>query len=145
MSAPLTKAATGDHSPAAGLGDLPTLGEPADRGTLTIADKVVERVAGFAVTCVDGASAAPRRLLGINVGQARRDSEAAVTARVDGHTATVHATVAITWPSSIRAVAAQVREQVRADVDRITGLRVAQVDLEVVDLPSDSAPVRRVQ
>ncbi|MGY1762463.1 hypothetical protein ACI79G_06520 [Geodermatophilus sp. SYSU D00779] len=47
-----------------------------------VADRVVERVAGYAATQVDGAAAAPRRPLGISVGEARADGEAAVRATV---------------------------------------------------------------
>ncbi|MCA0144005.1 Asp23/Gls24 family envelope stress response protein [Blastococcus sp. LR1] len=124
---------------------LPELGDPAERGTLEIADRVVERVAGYAVTQVEGATAAPRRVLGINVGDARPDKEASVDARVDGHTATVDATVAIGWPASVRTVASRVRERVRKDVEHITGVRVAHVDIDVVSLSTPSAHRRRVQ
>ena len=90
-------------------------GDPGDRGELTIADRVVERVAGYAATQVPGASAAPRRVLGIDLGDARPDSEAVVQARVDGRTATVAATLAVEWPRPVREVARQFREHVRAD------------------------------
>ena len=120
-------------------------GEPGDRGELTIADRVVERVAGYAATQVPGASAAPRRVLGINVGDARPDGEAAVQARVDGRTATIEATIAVEWPRSVREVTRQFREQVRADVLHLTGVRVAHVDIEVVSLPAHAAAARRVQ
>lgn len=120
-------------------------GDPADRGELTIADRVVERVAGYAATQVPGASAAPRRVLGINLGDARPDSEAAVQARVDGRTATVEATIAVEWPRSVREVARQFREHIRADVLHLTGVQVAHIDIEVVSLPAHAAAARRVQ
>ena len=119
---------------------FPELGDPADRGSLTVADRVVERVAGHAVTRVDGASAAPRRVLGISVGRNREERAAAVDARVDGHVATVEASVAVRWPASVRTVAARLRQQVREDVERITGVRVAHVDIDVVSL---TAPTSR--
>jgi uncharacterized alkaline shock family protein YloU len=121
------------------------LGDPADRGRLTVADRVVERVAGYAVTLVEGASAAPRRMLGVAVGGARPDQEASVDARVDGSTATVDASVAIGWPASVRAVTAQLRQRVREDVERMTGVRVAHIDIDVVSLRVPSAQPRRVQ
>jgi uncharacterized alkaline shock family protein YloU len=123
----------------------PELDDPAERGSLTIADRVVARVAGHAVTLVEGASAAPRRVLGVSVGSSRPDREAAVDARVDGSTATVEATVAIAWPASVREVTARLREQVRADVARFTGVRVAHVDVDVVSMTAPSARPRRVQ
>lgn len=124
---------------------FPELGDPAERGTLTVAERVVERVAGHAVTLVDGASAAPRRVLGITVGGAREHREASVEARVDGHTATVEASVAIGWPASVRTVAARLRQQVREDVERITGVQVAHIDIDVVSLTAPAAMRRRVQ
>ncbi|MCW2576683.1 MAG: uncharacterized protein JWR28_3047 [Modestobacter sp.] len=124
---------------------FPELGEAADRGSLTVADRVVERVAGYAVTLVDGASAAPRRVLGVTVGGNADDREASVDARVDGQVATVEASVAIGWPASVPTVAARLREQVREDVERITGVRVAHVDIDVVSLSAPTSKRRRVQ
>jgi uncharacterized alkaline shock family protein YloU len=122
----------------------PELGDPGERGGLTVADRVVERVAGYAVTLVEGTSAAPRRVLGVSVGGSRPDREAAVDARVDGRTATVEATVTVAWPSSVRSVAARLREQIRDDVARMTGVHVAHVDLDVVSMTAPAARPRRV-
>ena len=122
------------------------LADPEERGGLVIAEKVVERVAGYAATRVDGASAAPRRVLGVNVGEARTESEASVTARVDGSTATVDAVISVAWPASVRTVAAQLRQRVRDDVAAVTGVQVAHIDVDVVDLSAPAArPRRRVQ
>lgn len=57
--------------------------EAGERGTLTIDDRVVERLASCAVSLVPGAGAAPRRFLGVAVGDAEDDRDATVTARVD--------------------------------------------------------------
>jgi uncharacterized alkaline shock family protein YloU len=81
----------------------------------------------------------------MNLGQARPDAEASVSARVDGRTATVGVTIAVTWPEPVRAVADRVRHAIRADVARITDVQVAQIDLDVVDLPTVTAPRRRVR
>ena len=105
---------------------LPELADPSERGALTVDDKVVERVAGYAGTLVDGASAAPRRVLGVTVTEATADTEASVKARVDGHTATIDASVAIGWPASVRTVSARLRDQVRTDVERLTGVHADQ-------------------
>jgi uncharacterized alkaline shock family protein YloU len=128
-----------------GADALPELPEAGDRGSLTIAEKVVERVAGYAVTQVEGASAAPRRVLGVNVGEARADTEASVTAKVEGRFATVSATVAVAWPQPVRTVADRLRKRIRDDVLRMTDVEVAQVDLDVVTFAAASAPTRRVQ
>jgi uncharacterized alkaline shock family protein YloU len=131
-------------APADGGELLPGLPEAGERGRLTIAGKVVERVAGYAVTKVDGASAAPRRLMGVTVGDARPESEAAVTAQVDGSTGTVRATVAIAWPNPVRVVADRLRAAIRDDVALMTDVHVAQVDLDVVSFAATTTPTRRV-
>ena len=118
---------------------------PEDRGSLSIADRVVERVAGYAATQVDGAAAAPRRLLGISVGESRLDAEAAVRATVDGSVATVEATIAVSWPQSVRTVTDRLRTRIREDVRRLTDVEVAHVDVDVVDFATTTAPARRVQ
>ncbi|MGX5653596.1 Asp23/Gls24 family envelope stress response protein [Geodermatophilus nigrescens] len=141
MSGAGSTAATGRE---ATTGPAPDSGTGGDRGELTIADKVIERVAGHAATQVPGASAAPRRLLGITVGDARPDGEAAVQARVDGTIATVSATIAVEWPHSVRDVTHRLRERIRADVRELTGVGVAHVDIDVVAMPVP-APARRVR
>lgn len=129
---------------AADAGTAPEATAAEERGRLTIADRVVERVAGYAATQVDGAAAAPRRLLGISVGEARPDSEAAVRATVDGQVATVEATIAVAWPQSVRRVTEALRAHIREDVRRVTDVEVAHVDVDVVDFVTDTAPARRV-
>jgi uncharacterized alkaline shock family protein YloU len=130
---------------AGSIGATPGATAPEDRGGLTIADRVVERVAGYAATQVDGAAAAPRRLLGISVGEARPDAEAAVRATVDGHVATVAATVAVVWPQSVRRVTEALRARIREDVRRVTDVEVAHVDVDVVDFVTGAAAARRVR
>ncbi len=142
MTALAADAGTTGSAPGTGA---PETRAPEDRGTLSIADRVVERVAGYAATQVDGAAAAPRRLLGISVGESRPDAEAAVRATVDGSVATVEATIAVSWPQSVRTVTDRLRAHVREDVRRVTGVEVAHVDVDVVDFVTATTPVRRVQ
>ena len=147
MSTALTgnQQAPPDARHATDTGDgLPEVADPAERGALTVDDKVVERVAGYAVTLVDGASAAPRRVLGVTVTGATADTQASVKARVDGHTATIDASVAIGWPASVRTVSARLRDQVRTDVERLTGVHVDHIDIDVVSLTAPAARRRRV-
>jgi len=125
--------------------DAPHARPPEERGRLTVADRVVERVAGYAATRVDGAAAAPRRLLGISVGEPRPDAEAAVRATVDGSVATVEATVAVAWPRSVREVTDALRAGIRAEVRRVTDVEVAHVDVDFVDFVTATAPARRVR
>ena len=123
----------------------PGLPEPESRGSLRIHDRVVEKVAGHAVTTIPDATAAPRRVLGMTVGAARPDDEAAkVTATVYGASVTVAATVAVSWPSPIRQVVAQLGQRIRDDISLHTGLSVDRIDLDVVSLRLTEGQGRRV-
>jgi uncharacterized alkaline shock family protein YloU len=84
-------------------------------------------------------------VLGVSVGEARDDQQASVDARVDGQTATISTSVAVGWPASVREVAARLRRHVRDDVERIAGVRVAHVDIDVVSMSAPAARRRRVQ
>lgn len=117
---------------------------PEDRGRLTVEDRVVEKVAGHAVTFVTDAAAAPRRVLGVSVGGARPDDAASVKAQVEDDIATVHVAIAVRWPTSVQKVADEVRERIRSEVTAITGVRVDHVDVEVVSMTLPDAAERRV-
>lgn len=116
---------------------------PEERGRLTVDDRVVEKVAGHAVTLITDAAAAPRRVLGVKVGGARPDDAASVKAEVQGDIASVHVVIAVRWPKPVQKVADAVRKRIRSEVSAITGVRVDHVDVEVVAMTlSDSS--RRV-
>lgn len=125
--------------------DRSETGDPGDRGTLIVADRVVQRVAGYAVMQVDAAAAAPRRVLGVNLGEARDDDDVHVRAKVDGHTATVEATVAVRWPASIHEVAERTRVRIRQDVAAMTDVTVDHIDLDVVSLNAPTRATPRVR
>jgi uncharacterized alkaline shock family protein YloU len=117
---------------------------PEERGRLTVDDRVVEKVAGYAVTFVTDAAAAPRRVLGVNIGAARPDDAASVHAQVQDDIASVHAAIAVRWPKSVQKVADEVRERIRSEVTAITGVRVDHVDVEVVSMKLPDSAERRV-
>ena len=118
------------------------LAPPDERGQLTIDDRVVEKVAGHAVTLVTDAAAAPRRVLGVRIGQAGRRDVASVQAQVHGDIASVQAAIAVRWPRSVREVADAARQRIRSEVTDITGVRVDHVDVEVVSMTTPSAEPR---
>ena len=119
--------------------------DPGERGRLRVADRVVERVAGYAVTLVPDATAAPRRVLGRSMGPRDADDEAKVRAEVHGGSATVHATIAVRWPASVRAVSQAVRRRIRDDLSMITDVKVDHVDIDVVSLPAEIVHQGRVR
>ncbi len=108
--------------------------EADERGTLTIDDRVVERLAGYAVSQVPGTAAAPRRVLGVAVGDGERDRDVQVDARIDGESAVLKTALAVRWPMSIAAVVKDVRASVSDEVKRMTGITVDHVDVEVVSM-----------
>ena len=105
-----------------------------DAGRTEIADRVVEKVAGHAVTLVPHAGAAPRRLLGVTVGDARAEEAASVSAQVQDNIASVQATIAVRWPNSVQAVADEVRRRIRHEVTSLTGVQVDHIDIDVVSM-----------
>ena len=115
---------------------------PEERGRLTVNDRVVEKVAGYAVTLVTDAAAAPRRMLGVNIGGARLDDAASVRAQINDDIASAQVAIAVRWPKSVQKVAAEVRERIRSEVKATTGVRVDHVDVEVVSmsLPDSARP-----
>jgi uncharacterized alkaline shock family protein YloU len=115
---------------------------PEERGRLTVDDRVVEKVAGYAVTFVIDAAAAPRRVLGVKIGKARPHDAASVQAEVQGDIASAQVAIAVRWPRSVQKVADEVRERIRSEVKAITGVRVDHVDVEVVSmtLPDSAQP-----
>ncbi len=102
----------------------------------------MEKVAAQAVTEVDRATGAARRILGVGLGAASRATPARVVAQVDGGLVTVEVSLSVVWPASVRAVTREVRHHLAERVHELTGLRVAQVDIEVRSLVVDAADTR---
>jgi uncharacterized alkaline shock family protein YloU len=103
----------------------------AGRGRTRIAGRVVERIAARAVAEVDRATGVPPKVLGVRLGSAGPDSLARVEADVDGGVVTVRVSMAVQWPAPVPAVTRQVRSHVAERLQRLTGLRVEQVDIDV--------------
>lgn len=121
--------------------DDPTtaLARPEERGSLTIADKVVEKIASIAAREIE------------QVTDTRADwtrmyrSLPRVTARVAGGRARIGVEVAASWPSSLPAVTAQVRDHVSSQITRLTGVAVVAVDVTIADVVHLEANARRVR
>lgn len=116
----------------------------ADRGTLTIADSTVERIAAHAVTEVDGVGGAAGRVLGVAVGGETLDRSAKVTAAVTAGTATLAVRLSIGYPRPVRKTTETTRDHLTRRVEELTGLRVARVDITVTALHTEAAETRRV-
>jgi uncharacterized alkaline shock family protein YloU len=113
---------------------------PADRGELTIADRVVERIVEAAVAEADSVTGAPPSVLGRQLRAATEGSKARVSASVDGTVVTATVRLSVRWPEPVLDVTRRVRERIVDRVATMTGLRVAEIDVEVTAVYS---PTRR--
>ena len=130
-------------TPARGSGSSATAGGSAGlqtgRGTTTIADAVVSKVAGIAAREVRGVysmgGGASRALGGvtqrIGLGDERTQG---VTVEVGEREAAIDLNVTVEYGESIPQVANQVRENVVRRIEGITGLSVTEVNVTVNDL-----------
>ena len=121
------------------------LPDPGQRGTLVIADRVVQKIAAQAVTEVDLATGAPRTLLGKRLTKADPDARARAQAHVDGDLVTLTVTLAVQWPAPVRQVAEQARRHLTQQIHDLTGLTVAEVDIDVPTLITGRRPAPRVR
>lgn len=152
QAVPLTKGAPGTEGHAHGDDEDYTIDALAssgaeDRGSLSIAPRVVERIAGQAATEVDHVTGVPRRVLGQTLGKVTADSQARASAKVDGSIASISVSVAVEYPTPVRAAAAAVRAHVSSTVHDLCGLDVVEVSVDVPHFYSSAAvtPTRRVQ
>ncbi len=118
-----------------------------ERGSTTIADSVVNKVAGIAAREVPGihqlGGGAARALGSVTqrVGMGERGSQG-VSVEVGERQAAVDLTVVVEYGESIPHITEQVRNQVIKRVEGITGLEVTEVNIAVDDLyfPGDDRP-----
>ncbi|MEU9959991.1 Asp23/Gls24 family envelope stress response protein [Streptomyces sp. NPDC050982] len=131
-------------------------GDPANRGRTTIADGVVEKIAGLAARDVLGVHA-----MGSGIsrtfgavrdrvpGGSSKSATRGVKAEVGEVQTALDLEIVVDYGVSIADVARDVRENVIAAVERMTGLEVVEVNIAVSDvkLPEeeDEEPETRLQ
>jgi uncharacterized alkaline shock family protein YloU len=111
-------------------------------GRLSIAPRVVEKIAAQAVGEVPHAAGVPRRLFGHGRGTAGGSTAARPSAKVDGPVALVSLGLSVDYPHPTRDVAAEVRGQITRRLAELCGLRVARVDIDIPALRTDAAASR---
>jgi uncharacterized alkaline shock family protein YloU len=122
-------------------------------GRITVADKVVTKIAAQAAAENPDAGAAASRVLGRalpgagHLGMRGTDLDALpkTTVQVDGSKAYVSLEIAVRWTASVADVTAQVRRHVRDRVQELAGLQVDEVHIVVAGLATDITPPPRVQ
>ncbi len=131
-------------------------GDPGARGRTTIADGVVEKIAGMAARDVDGVHAMGSglsRTFGAVRDRVPGGTTKSVTRGVKAEVGEVQAAldleIVVEYSVSIADVARDVRENVITAVERMTGLEVVEVNIAVSDvkLPEEEEeePERRIQ
>lgn len=113
-----------------------------DRGSLGIADSVVEKVAVAAAGEVDHVGGVARRVLGLGLGLGGEDGDGRprVSAKVSGDTVALDIRLSVDYPASVRAVTAAARDHIRDRVQALTELSVTRVDIDVAALVPSSRP-----
>ncbi len=122
-------------------------------GKITIADKVVAKIAAQAAGENPDAGAAAARLLGValpgagHLGLRASDLDALpkTSADVDGSLVVLSMELSVRWPAAVREVTDQVRSHIRDRVRDLTGLTVQEVRIVVAALVTDITPPPRVR
>ncbi|WP_217189577.1 Asp23/Gls24 family envelope stress response protein [Streptomyces buecherae] len=140
---------TGDSKPATGTTTIEDSSgadsQPATRGKTSIADGVVEKIAGMAAREVSGVHALGgglARTLGAvrdRVPGGRPNVARGVKVEVGERQTVIDLDIVVEYGVPITDVASDIRENVIAAVERMTGLEVVEVNIAAVDvhLPFD--------
>lgn len=119
----------------------------AERGMTSIADEVVEKIAGIATREVPGvydlggdvarffANVKER----IGLGDADEDADRGMSVRLEGRTAVINITLVIEYGFVVHSVTEKVRAKVISSVENLLGLEVTEVNIRVDDVHVDDA------
>ncbi|MCZ4517427.1 Asp23/Gls24 family envelope stress response protein [Rhodococcus ruber] len=110
-----------------------TLNDPGERGSLEIKHKAVERLA---VLAARGTESVTDRNPGLRVLGGRDLPKADVT--INGTRVRAQVAVAVTWPSPLAKVAANVRAAVARDLSELGIYTVDRVDVTVQCVPAEA-------
>ena len=110
-----------------------------DRGTTTIDDSVVAKIAGIATREVSGVASMGGSISGAVaevVGRIRGEEHATsgVGVEVGTRQAAVDLVITVQYPATITEVASSVRDNVIDRIEKLTGLEVVEVNIAVTDL-----------
>jgi uncharacterized alkaline shock family protein YloU len=116
----------------------------AERGSTTIANEVVEKIAGIATREVPGVYdlggdvarvfAAVKEKIGL--GEADEDNRG-IRVRLDGNTAAINITIVIEFGFVVHSVTEKVRAKVISSIENLLGLEVTEVNIVVDDVHVD--------
>ena len=108
--------------------------EPEERGTTTIAQRAVERVAAHAVGELTDVGGAAKRMFGMAIAGEDLDNTAQVSATILGQRAALDVRISVVYPASVGATTEAVRAHLTRQVEEFTGIRVHRVNITVTAL-----------
>ncbi len=113
----------------------------AGSGAISISKDVIATIAGLAAAEVEGVT--PPRGGQFRKGEAAKRQVETV---IDGGEVKVSIRVAMVYGHQVKNVAQELQERIKADVERMTGLQVRSVDVELTRLlfPEEGEPVEEV-
>lgn len=119
---------------------------PAARGRTVIAQRVLEKIASQAAVEISAAGGRSGGMLGLG-GRVDLEARPSATVQLSGQTATVAVSVGVSYPSPLKTVGDDIRRHVADRVDRLTGITVRRVDVEIawlVNTTTEAALSRRL-
>jgi len=119
--------------------------DPGVRGSLTISDLVVERIAAHAALEVDGIGGSALRVLGVTVGAEEAERDVRVIARITGAVVALDVRLSITYPAPVGSTTEATRTHLTRRVHDMTGLSVSKVDITVTALHCTMVATGRVR
>ncbi|MGX6607097.1 Asp23/Gls24 family envelope stress response protein [Micromonosporaceae bacterium Da 78-11] len=118
--------------------------DPGERGSLTIKDRAVQRIAEAAALGVPGVVPAGQSTSSLNAALGRAYPR--VDCEVAGDRVRAEVEIVGLWPASAPQLGAQVRQAVTDQLQALAGLRVDAVDVTIAKIVrAAEAPLRRVQ
>lgn len=118
---------------------------PEERGSLTISEHTVERLAACAASEIDRVGGAAGRTLGISLGGEALDRSAKTTAKVTGGEVELDVRISLEYPAPVGATTERVRGHLRERVEELTGMPVRRVGITVTALHAEVAGRRKVE
>src|SRR6185312_11933475 len=110
----------------------------ASRGTTTVADGVVAKVAGIAAQDIPGVYAlgggAARALGSIREAVGQKDLTQGVSVEVGQTQVAVDITLVVEYPHPLQKVAGDVRDAIYAAVEDVVGMEVTEVNVSITDI-----------
>ncbi|KNC19848.1 hypothetical protein AC792_04235 [Arthrobacter sp. RIT-PI-e] len=108
-----------------------------DRGSLTISEKAIEKIAGQVAAETPGIHGSSGGFLGIG-SHADEDARPRVSAQLHGRTASLQVRAGVRYPTPLRSTTERLRERISSRLDELCGIDVRQVDIEITSLVTDT-------